>query len=169
MANLRGANRDDGKARLVLDLDDAARPDSFLIDPKDGQGYRLVVDLLPAGGAAAAAAAGASPERIVKKAPDASGQRDLVIAIDPGHGGKDPGARGRGGTLEKDVTLAIARRLKKRIDLEPGVRAILVRDGDYFIGLGQRVQFVTERAVLAITSMVTVASTSLPGAAAGRR
>lgn len=140
VANLRGANRDDGKARLVLDLDDAARPDSFLIDPKDGQGYRLVVDLLPAGGAAAAAAAGASPERIVKKAPDASGQRDLVIAIDPGHGGKDPGARGHGGLLEKQAVLEIGRRLAALIDAEPGMRSFMTRNDDRFLKLHERIE-----------------------------
>ncbi len=66
--------------------------------------------------------------------------RMVTIVIDAGHGGEDPGARGRRGTLEKDVTLAIARRLKERIDREPGMRAVLTRDGDYFIGLAQRVQ-----------------------------
>jgi N-acetylmuramoyl-L-alanine amidase len=66
--------------------------------------------------------------------------RMVTIVIDAGHGGEDSGARGRGGTLEKDVTLAIARILKERIDLEPGMRAVLTRDGDYFIALAQRVQ-----------------------------
>ena len=66
--------------------------------------------------------------------------RMVTIVIDAGHGGEDPGARGRGGTREKDVTLAIARRVKERIDREPGMRAVLTRDGDYFIGLAQRVQ-----------------------------
>ena len=65
--------------------------------------------------------------------------RLVIIAIDAGHGGEDSGARGRRGTLEKDVTLAIARRLKARIDLEPNMRSVLVRDGDYFIPLAQRV------------------------------
>jgi N-acetylmuramoyl-L-alanine amidase len=64
--------------------------------------------------------------------------RDLVIAVDAGHGGQDPGALGRGGTQEKDVTLAIARRLAAAIDAEPGMRAVLIRDGDYFITLGGR-------------------------------
>ncbi len=67
-------------------------------------------------------------------------ERLVTVAIDAGHGGEDPGARGRRGTLEKDVTLAIARRIKERIDREPGMRAVLTRDGDYFIGLAQRVQ-----------------------------
>ncbi len=66
--------------------------------------------------------------------------RILLIAVDAGHGGEDPGARGRRGTHEKDVTLAIARRLKAQIDDTPGMRAILIRDGDYFIPLGGRVE-----------------------------
>ena len=63
----------------------------------------------------------------------------ITIAIDPGHGGEDPGARGRRGTLEKDVTLAISRKLKERIDGEPNMRAVLLRDGDYFMPLHTRV------------------------------
>lgn len=65
--------------------------------------------------------------------------RLLIVAVDAGHGGEDPGAHGRGGTHEKDVTLAIARKLKAKIDETPGMRALLVRDGDYFIPLGNRV------------------------------
>ena len=83
-----------------------------------------------------------SPEKPAVKAADKSKPavaRMVTVVIDAGHGGEDPGARGRGGTLEKNVTLAIARRLKARIDLEPGMRAILTRDGDYFIPLAQRV------------------------------
>jgi N-acetylmuramoyl-L-alanine amidase len=66
--------------------------------------------------------------------------RVLLIALDAGHGGEDPGAHGRRGTYEKHVTLAIARRLKAQIDDTPGMRAILIRDGDYFIPLGGRVE-----------------------------
>jgi len=66
--------------------------------------------------------------------------RVLIIAVDAGHGGEDPGAHGRRGTHEKDVTLAIARRLKAQIDETSGMRAILIRDGDYFIPLGGRVE-----------------------------
>jgi N-acetylmuramoyl-L-alanine amidase len=65
--------------------------------------------------------------------------RLVIVAIDAGHGGEDPGARGRHGTREKDVTLAIAKRLKGVIDQEPNMRAVLVRDGDYFIPLANRV------------------------------
>jgi N-acetylmuramoyl-L-alanine amidase len=65
--------------------------------------------------------------------------RMITVAIDAGHGGEDPGALGRAGTQEKDVTLAIARKLKVRIDREPNMRAVLIRDGDYFIPLYARV------------------------------
>ena len=68
-----------------------------------------------------------------------SAQRLVIVAIDAGHGGEDPGARGKRGTHEKDVTLAIARRVKAAIDKEPNMRGVLVRDGDYFIPLAQRV------------------------------
>ncbi len=66
--------------------------------------------------------------------------RMITIAIDAGHGGEDPGARGRGGTLEKNVTLSIAQKLKERIDNEPNMRAVLTRDGDFFIPLHMRVE-----------------------------
>jgi N-acetylmuramoyl-L-alanine amidase len=78
----------------------------------------------------------------VKREPAKKGPKSdrlVIVAIDAGHGGEDSGARGRHGTKEKDVTLSIARRLKARIDQEPNMRAILVRDGDYFIPLAQRV------------------------------
>lgn len=74
----------------------------------------------------------------VKSVTSSARGRDLVIAIDAGHGGQDPGAIGRAGTREKDVVLAIARRLAAVIDAEEGMRAVLIRDGDYFITLGSR-------------------------------
>jgi N-acetylmuramoyl-L-alanine amidase len=129
VANLRGANRENGMARLVLDLRDAARPKSFLLEPSGEYGYRIVVDLLPINSHAAPV--------IVKKAP--SGSRDLIIAIDPGHGGKDPGARGRGGLLEKKAVLDIGKRLARLIDDEPGMRAHMTRSDDRFLKLQQRI------------------------------
>lgn len=80
----------------------------------------------------------ASPDVAPIKTVSASAGRDIIVAVDAGHGGQDPGAIGRGGTREKDVTLAIARRLAKAIDAEEGMRAVLIRDGDYFITLGGR-------------------------------
>ena len=135
VANLRGANRADGSARLVMDLGDAARPKSFLLEPGGNFGYRIVIDLEPVGSRSAAAA-----PVIVKKAPDAAGRRDLVIAIDPGHGGKDPGAHGRGGLQEKRAVLEIGRRLAKLVDAEPGMRSFMTRSDDRFLKLKQRIE-----------------------------
>jgi len=81
----------------------------------------------------------AIPEKKPSHGSPAHGGRILVIAIDAGHGGEDPGARGRRGTQEKNITLAIARKLKAQIDDTPGMRALLIRDGDYFIPLVGRV------------------------------
>ena len=80
-----------------------------------------------------------SPKEATKIAKAPKTDRLVIVAIDAGHGGEDSGARGRHGTKEKDVTLSIAKRLKARIDQEPNMRAVLVRDGDYFIPLAQRV------------------------------
>jgi N-acetylmuramoyl-L-alanine amidase len=128
VANLRGANRDDGKARLVLDLGASARPKSFLLAPNGTSGYRVVVDLEPIDSAPV----------IVKRAPNKAGTRDLVIAIDPGHGGKDPGARGKGGLREKDAVLQISKRFAKLVNQEPGMRAVLTRSDDRFLKLRER-------------------------------
>jgi N-acetylmuramoyl-L-alanine amidase len=73
-----------------------------------------------------------------------NGQRKVVVAIDAGHGGKDQGAHGPGGTLEKNVTLAVARDLANLINRQPGMKAVLTRDGDYFIPLKQRYQIARE-------------------------
>jgi N-acetylmuramoyl-L-alanine amidase len=83
------------------------------------------------------APAPATPSR--KVAPAAEVARLITVAIDAGHGGEDPGARGRSGTHEKHVTLAIARKLKVLVDDEPNMRGVLIRDGDYFIPLANRV------------------------------
>ncbi|MEE4184669.1 MAG: N-acetylmuramoyl-L-alanine amidase [Gammaproteobacteria bacterium] len=131
VANIRAANRESGTARLVLDLQDAVRPQSFILQPSGDLGRRLVIDLYAAD----------APARVVKQAPAAvQGQRDLIIAIDAGHGGKDPGAHGRSGLREKDVVLQIGRRLAKRIDAEPGMRSYLTRSRDEFLHLGERME-----------------------------
>jgi N-acetylmuramoyl-L-alanine amidase len=128
VANLRGADRDDGRARLVLDLDAAAHPKSFLLPPNGDHGYRVVVDLEPVDSAPV----------IVKRAPNQVGTRDLIIAIDPGHGGKDPGARGKGGLREKDAVLQIGKRLANLVNEEPGMRAVMTRSDDRFLKLRER-------------------------------
>jgi N-acetylmuramoyl-L-alanine amidase len=89
-----------------------------------------------------AGASGAAPDRAPAKGLEARRptRRDLTVVLDPGHGGEDPGAIGRRGTYEKHVALAIAKKLKRRIDAEPGMRAMLTRDDDYYVPLAARVQ-----------------------------
>ena len=125
---VRLANRDNGDARVVLDLSTPVRPRSFSVPPDGSSGHRLVIDL-----------EGLGTTRVVKATPAPERGRDVVVAIDAGHGGKDPGAVGRSGTREKDVVLQIAKRLKAKIDNEPGMRGYLTRDGDYFVPLRQRI------------------------------
>lgn len=127
-----------GKARIVLDLDQQAHPKSFLLNPTKQYGYRLIVDLGTPDG---------KPSRIVQTIDQdiAHGQpRPVVIAVDPGHGGDDPGAHGRGGTLEKNVTLEIGKDLAKLIDAQPGMHAVLTRTGDYYVPLEKRFQIARE-------------------------
>jgi N-acetylmuramoyl-L-alanine amidase len=119
-----------GDLRFVIDLSSPAAPNSFNVAPSGSYGHRLVVDLNPI--------ASNAPSVPVKSADDAHG-RDVIVAIDAGHGGVDPGSIGKSGTREKHVTLAIARRLKERIDREPGMRAVLTRDSDYFVELRDRI------------------------------
>jgi N-acetylmuramoyl-L-alanine amidase len=102
-----------------------------------GEGRHLVLILGQPVVAAAAPEAGPKAVRAVHAPGD--GERDVIIAVDAGHGGVDPGAIGRGGTREKDVTLAIARALAQRIDAQPGMRAVLTRDRDEFLELRDRI------------------------------
>ncbi|HVV95867.1 MAG TPA: N-acetylmuramoyl-L-alanine amidase [Rhodanobacteraceae bacterium] len=130
LKGIRAGRQGKDDARVVFDLAEGVRPKSFLLPPADKFGYRLVLDLYPA-------AQKATPVKTVADAsPDKP--RDVVVAIDAGHGGDDPGATGSSGTHEKDVTLAVARALKKQIDKTPGMSAVLTRDGDYFIPLEKR-------------------------------
>ncbi|MFP5505155.1 MAG: N-acetylmuramoyl-L-alanine amidase [Gammaproteobacteria bacterium] len=142
--SLRSGVRNGTDLRLVLDLKGSVKPRSFLLQPNAEYGHRLVIDLYAAAPVAAgapvaatAAASKAAPEP-VKSARAAPAGRDLVIAIDAGHGGEDPGARGPSGTREKDVVLSIARKLAALVEKEPGMRPVLIRDGDYFIRLRDR-------------------------------
>jgi N-acetylmuramoyl-L-alanine amidase len=134
-----------GVVRLVIELKGEVKPQLFSLKPVGEYGHRLVLDLYPAEPPDPLLALlekhgkgdpFAQPE-FKPASPDIA--RLVTVVIDPGHGGEDPGAVGRGGSLEKDVTLDIARRLKAKIDGTPNMRALLTRDGDYFIPLGQRV------------------------------
>lgn len=147
-----GMNRP-GVMRLVLDLKTAVKPSVFQLQPQGQYGHRLVVDLYPAqtGDAVASPVAQSQPDvaeqptpaKPAREAKDKSGTpqyaRLITVAIDAGHGGEDPGASGANGSHEKDITLALARKLKQRIDAQENMHAVLIRDGDYFVPLGQRV------------------------------
>jgi len=121
--------------RLVLDLKQPVRAKSFLLQPNEQYGHRLVVDLVPARkGAGGKKAKGSKP-----RPPGRSRLRDVIIAIDAGHGGEDPGAVGAEGTREKDITLRIARKLARLVEKERGMQPVLIRNGDYFIRLRKRI------------------------------
>ena len=126
---VRMARRPSGELRIVFDLSHPVRVKSFLTPPNQHYGYRLVLDL--------SGAAADTPVKVEHARPEA---RDLIIAIDAGHGGEDPGAIGKNGTREKDVVLAIARALERQVNGEPGMRAVLTRDGDYFVPLRDRMR-----------------------------
>ena len=160
------SRRQGGRLELLASVDPASQPKSFLLKPGGGYGYRLVLDLYPGTRGASAPVAGAAPvasaAAVVKPivevkhggssvmtlrqvAEQLGGQRKVIVAVDAGHGGEDPGAHGPGGTLEKNVTLAVARQLAALINKQPGMQAVLTRDGDYFIPLKRRYQIAREK------------------------
>ncbi|SFC39193.1 N-acetylmuramoyl-L-alanine amidase [Marinospirillum celere] len=129
---IRHAERNGTDLRVVLDLDREIQPRSFLLRPNEQYGDRLVVDLV-------------MPDQTrVERAPPRETlpreQRQIIIAIDPGHGGEDPGAIGPAGTLEKHVVWGISQHLAKLINDDPAFEAVLTRTGDYYVGLRQRVE-----------------------------
>lgn len=138
--DIRSAARPGGDLRVVLDLKGPVRPKSFVLRPTNEYGHRLVIDLYDARTGAPAVVARAAPP----PSPPSSTGREIIIAIDAGHGGEDPGAIGRRGTREKDITLAVAKRLRDLVAREPGMRAVMIRDGDYFIPLRRRVELARE-------------------------
>ncbi len=147
-----------GVVRLVFDLKTAIKPQLFNLKPVGEYAHRKVLDIYPvdpmmalladkdskaiSAATPTATLAESSPTLSVKNESENVPEmraRTLIIAIDAGHGGEDPGAHGRGGTHEKDVTLAIARKVKALVDSTPNMRGVMIRDGDYFIPLGGRV------------------------------
>ena len=135
LAGVRSAPRNGRDLRVVFDLKQPVRPKTFLLKPSGSYGYRLVIDLRPR---EAAPVAPAPASTASGDAPPAL--RDVIVAIDAGHGGDDPGAIGPGGTREKEVVLQIARHLEQLIKLERGMRPVMLRDGDYYLGLRRRME-----------------------------
>ncbi len=124
------SSRQKNKLRLVIELKNKITTKDFTLKPFQNYGHRLVVDLQDSVGRKQAIKTVSS--RTLSK------NRDIIIAIDAGHGGEDPGASGRKKTREKSVTLAVAKRLAKMIDAEKGMKAVLTRKGDYYVSLRKR-------------------------------
>ncbi|WP_290589702.1 N-acetylmuramoyl-L-alanine amidase [Arenimonas sp. SCN 70-307] len=133
VSGLRTGKPSEGDLRVVFDLAGSVQPRSRI--EREGDSARLVVELLGGKGGAAKAAPARTIEDVIGR-----GERKLIIAIDAGHGGKDPGAIGPTRKFEKDITLAMARELAAQIDADPGMQAFLVRDRDVFIPLHERYQ-----------------------------
>jgi len=158
IAAVRALDPADGKLRITLDLRRPVRPQSFVLKPYGQYGHRLVIDLYDE----AVMEAQPAPEpRAAPPARQVLRPRELVVAIDAGHGGEDPGALGRKyRTREKDVTLAIARELNKLINNAPGMKGVMVRDGDYFMELHKRREKADR---LKADIFVSIHADSLPG------
>ncbi|QKV61459.1 N-acetylmuramoyl-L-alanine amidase [Pseudomonas sp. 43A] len=124
-----------GDTRIVLDLSSPTLLNSFLLAPQNGQGHRLVLDLVRAKSAT-------NTPMVPRETPalKAHPRRDIIVVVDPGHGGKDPGAVGAKGEREKDVVLSIAQLLAKRLKKEKGFDVKLVRNDDFFVPLRKRVE-----------------------------
>jgi N-acetylmuramoyl-L-alanine amidase len=160
VAAIRIGRPSEGFLRVVLDLKAEVRPQVFSLRPVAEFGHRLVIDLYPlipvdplmallqsdgfdaadtaSAGAPNAHASGVqnTPKRAARKAPS----RGITVALDPGHGGEDPGAIGRRGTYEKTVVLAIGRKLKKVLDSDRTMRVMLTRNDDFYVPLAERVK-----------------------------
>ena len=172
ISRIRTGTRDGGGLRVVLELEREVEPRHFSLAPNDQYGHRLVVDLEYPGESAvqdpidpieamlreqeiaanrARAESRDAPGQVAPEPAVAIQQaqphpkRDIIIAIDPGHGGEDPGAIGPGGTREKDVVMEISRRLQRLVDGAEGFRAVMIRDGDYFVSLRDRTRIAREQ------------------------
>lgn len=132
MKDIRTARHGRHGVRVVLDMQTRVRSKSFLQPLKGGRGYRLTLNLTPLAAAHQVASQHSVQQSMSHRA------SKVLIAIDPGHGGRDSGAIGPNGLEEKTVTLAVGKRLAKLINEQPGMRAILTRTGDYYVPLEKR-------------------------------
>ncbi|MCW4149345.1 N-acetylmuramoyl-L-alanine amidase [Halomonas sp. 18H] len=168
---VRTGVRNGSDLRVVLELSRAIEPRHFSLAPNEQYGHRLVVDLEYPGESAVedpidpieskireqeiaaeraqkeAVAKGRDPSTVSppRQAAQPHPKRDIIIAVDAGHGGEDPGAIGPSGTREKDVVLEMAKRMARLINATQGFKAVLIRDGDYYVGLRQRTRIAREQ------------------------
>ncbi len=131
--SIRSGHFGKGDTRIVLDLSRPVQINTFLLAPQDGQGHRLVLDLLSDSKVAAPSVPRETPGKTNHP------KRDIIVVVDPGHGGKDPGAVGAKGEREKDVVLSISQMLARRLKREKGFDVKLVRNDDFFVPLRKRV------------------------------
>ncbi len=134
LQRVRGASREQSNLRMVLDLKKFSQIKSFQLQPNKHYGHRLVIDLFNK-----QLDEHTEQNLELENQPTKNSLRDIVIAVDAGHGGEDPGAKGPSGTYEKTVTLALAKQLVDLINAEHGMKAVLTRKGDYFLRLRKRI------------------------------
>lgn len=139
ISGIRSAPRDGKHLRIVLDLKQGVKPRSFPLKANEQYGDRLVVDLYDI--------EKESEKRVDDLIAAQGSQRDIIIGIDAGHGGEDPGAIGPNKIYEKKVVMAISQELKRLVDSEPGFRGVLIRTGDYYIPLRERTDIARENRV----------------------
>ncbi|WP_224771093.1 N-acetylmuramoyl-L-alanine amidase [Pseudomonas sp. FEN] len=175
ITSVRAAQRTPTDLRVVVDLKKAVTPKSFVLAPNAQYGNRLVVDLFdnpadaapppaPTPAVSTVPAVPVTPtEPAIKLPPAPAGKRDIIVVIDAGHGGEDPGASGSRGQHEKDVVLAIARELQRQVSGQKGYRAELTRTGDYFIPLRGRTEIARKKGA---DLFVSIHADAAPSAAA---
>lgn len=127
---MRTGKQDENTLRVVFDLSEELKPRSFFLKKNEEANDRLVIDLKDL--------TSAQPKVSKSAITESSSKRNIIIAIDAGHGGEDPGAIGPGNIAEKTVVLAIAKALERKIKATPGYQAVLIRSGDYYISLSGR-------------------------------
>ncbi|AUC89849.1 N-acetylmuramoyl-L-alanine amidase [Alteromonas sp. MB-3u-76] len=136
-------------ARVVVELNRSAEPTLFAMPPEQPYGHRLVLDLADSlkdgkpdpsttANSLSSTNTSSSKQRVILDESSSTRDRDIIVAIDAGHGGQDPGSIGPSGTFEKHITLSIAKRLQAMVDAEPGMRAIMTRSGDYYLSPNKR-------------------------------
>lgn len=142
VSRVRSGHPNPQTLRLVFEVQRKVRVVSSRVNGREGSQFNLMIlpqgsgTLAPSPHAMRHPSAAVAPPPVHRYAP--TRHRGIVVVIDPGHGGKDPGARGPHGSLEKNVVLGLSEKLKRLIDHEPGMRAVLTRRGDYYVGLRER-------------------------------
>ena len=131
ISQLRSGIREGTDLRLVVDLKSKVKTSVFLLPPNEVNGYRVVIDLFDP------PSSQSDPEPVLS-VDSLDARRDIIVAIDAGHGGEDPGASGPGKLREKTVVLQIAKRLEQQLSGVPGFKPVLIRSGDYYVSLKSR-------------------------------